>query len=109
MTKQKTNSDNVETIVSYELNLHFKQGDDFRSFLVDAGGDIPAALRNWAAFMRGNAATCEKLASAIKKELAGGNNIQVDADTHMIMFCGDEKALDRLAKARLISKEVIED
>jgi hypothetical protein len=103
------NQNEEETFSSYELFLHYKQGDDFRSFLDDVNGDIPKALKNWAAFMRENASHCEKLAKAMKKEIAKGSKFDVNADTHMIAFCGDEKALDRLAKAGLIQKEVFEE
>ena len=109
MKRQITNLAPEEAFASYELNLHYKQGDDLRSFLDDANGDIAKGLKNWAAFMKRNAETCQKLAMAIKKELAQGSKIEVNADGHMIAFCGDDKALDRLAKAGLIQKEVIQE
>ena len=98
-----------KTYKSYELFLHFKQGDDFHQSLEQADGDIPAALRNWAEFMRGNAEHCDQLANTLEREIADGAKIEVDANTHHIGFYGDEEVLQRLADEKLLDCNVYEE
>ena len=99
----------VQTTKTYELYLHYKQGDDFREQLDDADSDIPKALRSWAESLRANVEHCEKLADAFEREISDGAKIQVEADNHYIGFYGDEGVLQRLADEKLLNCYVHED
>ena len=102
-------ADMEETNKSYELWLHFKQGNQMAEFLKDSDGNIPDALRGYAEFMRGRAELLDELAEAVERELSNGASIEMQADTGFIGFSGDEDALDRLVNAKLLDCNVYEE
>lgn len=89
---------------SYELFLHYKQGDDFAQALEAHPDDIPAALRTWEQHFRNNASVCARLAKAFE-----GKNLIVNAGTHHIDFTpGDDAArecLEVMAQEELLRIE----
>lgn len=86
---------------SYELFLHYKQGDDFGQILRENQSDVPKALRAWAARFKENVAICERLAKAFE-----GQKLVVEADTHHISFDPTDgsarKCLEAMAVEKLI-------
>lgn len=78
---------------SYSLYLHGKQGDDFSSY-VESTKTISSALENWAKDFAACQKVCERIAQEIK-----GEKIEVDADTHTILFCPKDKAAEKVLKA----------
>lgn len=88
----------------YELFLHWKQGDDFRDCLEQASGSVSEALELWAESFDSRAKHCRELAEHVK-----GKSIEADADTHMIMFTGDEELLAKLAGKGLLSVAEVEE
>jgi hypothetical protein len=95
-------------IRSYELWLHYKQGDDFGHVLEKCKGNVPKALKTWAANFKQHAEVCLQLAKAFK-----GKKITVQADTHMICFDPkDVKAtacLEALVKKKLLDVQEWDD
>ena len=86
---------------SYELFLHYKQGDDFQRCLGHARGNVPTALRLWAETFKRNHDICLQLARVFE-----GKEIDAHADTHHISFePGDHVArgaLEVMAAEKLI-------
>ena len=86
---------------SYELWLHYKQGDDFSGHLKETSS-VSAALRRWAAQFIENQAICERLAVMLD-----GRNVTGHGDTHLVELCADdvdaEKALAVAAAEELIA------
>jgi hypothetical protein len=91
-----------EDINVYELWMHDNQVDHMEEFLEDSNGDITAALRLYAEFMRSRAEHLDKLAEAVDRELSGGAFIDIHINPEYIDFSGDEAALDRIAEKKLI-------
>jgi len=89
---------------TYELFLHWKQGDDFRGCLEQAKGNVSEALEFWARDFDSRAKHCRELAERVK-----GKSVETDADTHMITFGGDEELLDKLVEEELLSAFEVED
>lgn len=98
-------------IVSYELFLHYKQGDDFAGYLRSRRGNVPRALIAWQEAFIANADAC-RLLSEILATLPR-KSYTVEADTHSITFVANTPAatyaLDQLAKAKVLQKEVSYD
>ena len=85
--------------VSYELFLHYKQGDDFAGCLELAKDNVSKAFEIWAESFEFNAIRCRELAERFKDK-----EITVNSDTHHIGFYGDEELLDKLSEEDLIEK-----
>ncbi|KXB03013.1 hypothetical protein AKJ45_02835 [candidate division MSBL1 archaeon SCGC-AAA261F19] len=81
---------------SYELFLHWKQGDDFAEELEKAD-TTEEALRNWAETFEEHAKHCRELA-----EIFEGKDIEAYADTHHISFVDDEEVLKKAVKKGLL-------
>lgn len=98
------------SVDSYELELHWKQGDDFKARLQETAGNICRALDTWASCFEANAQTCRELATLFE-----GKYITVDADTHTIVFSGGAKTLKQAVKEKLLLvvkipvEEMVED
>jgi hypothetical protein len=87
---------------SYNLFVHWKQGDEFHDLLHETGSDLSAAFSLWADVFTERAALCEKLANELQ-----GLKIDVQADTHMIdLEPGDVTA--RAALDSLVAEEILE-
>lgn len=84
---------------SYELWLHWKQGDDFAGCLKEANDNVPAALELWAQHFDGCAEHCRSLA----KELEGAD-VSADGDVHYIRFDGDEVLMEKLVSMELLNR-----
>lgn len=85
----------------YELFMYFKQGDDFAQHLEDQETNA-SAFRAWSQGFRRRQLHCEQIAKAIE-----GEDIDITADTHMIVFHPNtekaEKVLELLAESKYIS------
>lgn len=92
---------------TYEIFLHYKQGDDFAAH-VDATNNVSDALTGWAADFRKRTAVCEEIARALH-----GKNVEVDAQVHMILLTPKdaeaERALDDLLALGHVSRSSITD
>ncbi len=86
---------------TYELFVHWKQGDDLGQHLENEDTNA-GALRAWAASFRRYQLRAEQIAKAIE-----GEDIEISADTHMILLLPNsekaEKVLQLLADAKMIS------
>ncbi len=91
---------------SYELNLHYKQGDDFACHLEACRNDTVAALRAWANSLQAAAEHAKALAYDIERS---GKKVEADADTHFIGLHGDEALLNELAEKGLLTAFDYED
>ena len=94
--------------ISYELFLHYKQGDDFADHLEQAQDDVPAALRSWAESFKRHHDVCLQIARVLD-----GKKIEAQADVHFISFePGDdqaENALEALVREELIERQELDD
>ncbi len=91
-----------ENFKVYDLWIHYNLCDQMEEFLEDSEGDIVAALRLYAEFMRNRAEHLDKLSEAVARELSGGAFIDMEVDPYGVGFLGDEAALDRIAEKKLI-------
>lgn len=87
---------------SYNLFLHWKQGDDLADHL--EGKTVSEGLLSWAEFMKSNATHLEQLAALFKDK-----EIECFADTHCINFEGDEEVLKKAEEQELIQADEFED
>lgn len=87
---------------SYELFLHFKQGDDFGQILQANNNDIPTALRVWEQGFKENAAVCARLAKAFE-----GQALTAHADTHHISFAPDDAKADECLEV-MVKEELLQ-
>ena len=92
----------IEDIDGHELWIHDNQLDHMEKFLEDADGDIGAALRLYAEFMRNRAQQLDKLAEAVDQEFSGGAFIDILIDPEGIDLLGDKDAIGRIAEKNLI-------
>lgn len=88
---------------SYELWLHFKQGDDLAECL-ETAKNPSEALQKWSDSMMVNWFTIQRIAVALE-----GKDVEIEADTHMICIHPKNKAattaLENLRKAGLLDVE----
>lgn len=69
-------------VLSVEPSLiYFKRGDDFAHYLEVSGGNVVAALKLHAAYLRADSETLLKLA-----ERLAGVEVSASAQTHMILL-----------------------
>lgn len=66
---------------TYELFLHYKQGEELGVFLEQTGGKVPEALTLWAASFKHHMEVCNNLARLLNDE-----DVAVFAETHMVSF-----------------------
>lgn len=79
---------------TYEFYVHWKQGDDFKTH-VGQTANTAEALRQWAMSFESHRNTCNQLS-----EYLIGQDIEVQADTHMISFSPqNDAATEALEKA----------
>ena len=71
----------MDKLKEYSICLYYRQGDDFRHFLGENGGNVAAALKDWALSMKASADYCLKLSQAMD-----GKNIVAHAESHHISF-----------------------
>lgn len=92
---------------TYEIYLHGKQGDDFAAH-IEKSKNVWAALAVWTEDFRKRADICDRIARAIYQK-----NVQVEADTHMILFIPQdttaEKAFDELLAAGLVHRSSMDE
>ena len=82
---------------SYELFLHYKQGDDLNGFVEEAKTHKEALLE-WADFMESNAKAIRELVKIFK-----GKKLVIDqADTHYIAISGDKKCLEKAVEKGIL-------
>lgn len=81
---------------SYELNLHWKQGDEIANCL-EQTESVSEALRLRGKMLSDCVEVCNKLA-----DLFDGSDITCDADTHMIAFSGNKELLQKAADQELL-------
>lgn len=81
---------------SYELWLHWKQGDEFGN-LIEEADSTEDALTTWAKIFESRAEHCRKLA-----EVVDGKDIEGYGDTHHIDFRGDEEVLEEAVEKDLL-------
>jgi len=82
---------------TYELYLHYKQGDDLANFIKQTKTSQEALLA-WAAFMESNAQTIKRLV-----EIFEGKKLFIEqADTHFIQIDGDKECLKKAVKEKLL-------
>jgi hypothetical protein len=93
-------------VVSYELFLHGKAGDDFAHLLYRHRGNAVKALRTWAEELREAAKCC----TALAKELQGVR-VRADGGAAIVGFepkdAEAEKRLDALVQKNLLSRTEI--
>lgn len=93
---------------TYELFLHYKQGDDFGICLHKCGGDVVAALKMWREELLANSAHCSLLSERLV-----GVKVEVHADTHFIGFSPlneeAEQCLNKLVAEELLTGSDWED
>jgi hypothetical protein len=99
----------IEEIDGYGLWIHDNQLDHMEKFLEDSNGDITAALRLYAEFMRNRAQHLDKLAEAVDQELSGNAFIDILVDADRIDLIGDKDTIDRIAEKKLLDCHVYED
>ena len=88
----------------YELWIHGDQFDLMEDFLEDSNGDVVAALRLYAEFLKSEAQHLDKLAETIDQEISGGAFIDMYIHSGVIDLLGDEEALERIAEMELIER-----
>jgi len=84
---------------SYELFLHYKQGDDLAGHLKANPGDPVAALRSWSESLKAAVERLSELAYDVEKS---GKSVSITADTHFIGINGDPALLEGLAAKGLL-------
>ncbi|AYV83013.1 MAG: hypothetical protein Hyperionvirus3_159 [Hyperionvirus sp.] len=87
---------------------YFKQGDDMhRCIEKDANGKInaKATIQNHIALMESVVEHLKELNAMIPPD----NDIDIDADTHMIMIRGDKNLIDRIVNKNLAQIDDFED
>jgi hypothetical protein len=91
---------------TYELWLHYKQGDDFAAIL-EKEPTPSKALESWAAHF----AACRDICAQLARTLAG-KNVEAGGGTHYIGFTAKddeaERALAALAKENLLRESLVE-
>lgn len=95
-----------EVVVSYDLFLHGKAGDDFAWLLRKHRGNTVKALRAWADSLRACAQVCATLAEALD-----GAKVHADGGAAFVGFeplnAEAERRLEALAKKKLVSRNEI--
>ncbi len=77
---------------------YYKQGDDLGHFLSNSE-TVNEALRSHADMLVGAAEMLRQIA-----EVIGTEDVDIDADTHMIYIAGPKKVIDSLKRAGLAEK-----
>lgn len=85
----------------YNIFMHARQGDDFRHWLDENDGDVPAALRAWAAAFKANEEHCLRLANAFH-----GRSVVAHADAHSVVFEPTDEDAEGLFEV-LVKEEVL--
>ncbi len=75
---------------------YYKQGDDLR-FHLEQSADVGDALERHASDMDAAARKIREL-----RESLAGRDVQIEADTHMILIHADEDVIDLLAERELV-------
>ena len=89
---------------TYELFLHYKQGDDLSGF-VEQTKTHKDALLAWADFMESNAKALRELVNLFK-----GKKLTIEqADTHFIAISGDKKCLEKAVEKGILSVQDFEE
>lgn len=103
LVENEDSDENEEGAPTFELNLHWKQGDEFHSFLEAGNNVVSNGLELWSLQLQKNSEKCLKIANKLK-----GLNITGFGDTHMIMLVPQDeaatKALEELVIAKLLEK-----
>lgn len=81
---------------TYELFVHYKQGDDLNHFLAETK-TVSEGLKMWSEGMKANSELLAKLA-----ELLEGKDVECHADTHYIGFQGDDEVLGKAVEMELL-------
>lgn len=90
-----------------EVSLgYFKKGDDMHFCLEETKGNVVEALRMHSAMLTGDAKTLSDLADALEKS---GEEVEMQADTHMIYLTGSDGLIDELITKELVVEDPFED
>ena len=100
MIREEEFEDSEETMTSYSLSIHWKQGTDFADCL-DRSRAVSEALKLWADDLQSSRQKCLRLAKLLK-----GKDVEASAGENSIDLWGDEEALERAEKEGLLGKLV---
>lgn len=104
---EEFDDEEIEVYKSYEIFLHWKQGDDYGHCLGQCNQNVSEALKLWSEHLK---AASEHAANL--SEMLDGVNLGVCADTHHISFDpldeDAERVLEACVKEELVSLHVYE-
>jgi hypothetical protein len=87
---------------SYELWIHYKQGDELASCLEETDQEVIPALRLWADRLERGVQHIFRLADFLENQAPDPPPVTITADTHHIGFDGPEKVLRAAVEQELL-------